>query len=425
MKSPTVTYTVTFRGGHKMRNLEKFLVLSAAAFGLMISVSQRAEAVSVTIGNAEGAPGDFVPVEVTLQTEGEEVAGTQNDIIFPAGREVAVAADDDDDPLCEPNEEIEKNGTTFAFIPNGCTPGDTCTGVRALVLALNNVDPIPDGSVLYTCELAIAEDADQGAYTLNNMNAGSSSPEGLALETEGIAGVTTVSGGGTADATIVIGSATGEAPGNAVIEVRLNTGVEVAGTQNDITFTPQAGIRADDDGDPVCAANEDIEKNGTTFAFLPNGCTPGDTCTGVRALVLALNNVDPIPDGSVLYTCDIAIAADATGEIPLTCSNAGSSSPAGGALNTDCTNGTITIGGATPTNTVGEATATSTPTTGGATPTNTVGGNTPTRTNTTGPIPPTFVCDDGCSVAAPVDTTTGWVLLLPAALLLWVRRRSH
>jgi hypothetical protein len=51
------------------------------------------------------------------------------------------------------------------------------------------------------------------------------------------------------------------------------------------------------------------------FAFLPPGCF-GPDCS-VRALVLAFDNVDPIPDGSVLFTCHMLIAPDAaTGIIP-------------------------------------------------------------------------------------------------------------
>jgi hypothetical protein len=62
------------------------------------------------------------------------------------------------------NDAIEKGGTSFAFQPSGCTAGTDCTGVRALVLALDNVDPIPTGSVLYTCQVAIAGDAADGDF---------------------------------------------------------------------------------------------------------------------------------------------------------------------------------------------------------------------------------------------------------------------
>ena len=122
----------------------------------------------------------------------------------------------------------------------------------------------------------------------------------------------------------------------------LETEADVAGTQNDIAFNPSARIAADGD-DPRCTVNAAIDKDATTFAFLPAGCTPGDDCTSVRALILAFANLDPIPSGSTLYTCEVEIAEDATGSYPLTCSEPGAGDPDGTRLGADCTDGTITV----------------------------------------------------------------------------------
>jgi len=201
----------------------------------------------------------------------------------------------------------------------------------------------------------------------------------------------------------------------------------------------------------MCSVNPDINKGGTSFAFQPPGCTVGTSCTGVRALVLALDNVCPIcaresttdcpnlPTCPVtLYTCTIAIATGATaGDKPLTCSNAGASDPSGGAVTANCTDGKVTVSGGGPTATVtgGAATATSTP--AGGTPTRTGGAvGTPTVTRTGGAvgtptrtsiIPPPFRTsdDDACAIASPANSASGWALLLPLAALLWVRRRSR
>ena len=55
------------------------------------------------------------------------------------------------------------------------------------------------------------------------------------------------------------------------------------------------------------------------FVFLPLGCVPGQTCTGVQALILETN----VLDGSILYTCNVAIAPNATPETyALPCSGA-------------------------------------------------------------------------------------------------------
>ena len=148
------------------------------------------------------------------------------------------------------------------------------------------------------------------------------------------------------DATIIIGEAVGEA-GTTVTVERVATAtdrIQVAGTQNDITFdaerssSPETTI-------PPGIVNPEINKPATTFAFQPPGCTPGTDCTGVRALVLALANVVPIPNGSVLYTCQIAIADDAAdGTYPLTCTNAGASDPVGGIVATSCVDGEVVVG---------------------------------------------------------------------------------
>jgi MYXO-CTERM domain-containing protein len=251
------------------------------------------------------------------------------------------------------------------------------------------------------------------------------------------------------DAAIIhVGSTSGEVgQPDLSIDVSLevpSTATQVAGTQNDITFSGGIGaaiqIKAKANGKPDCAVNETIDKGGTSFAFQPSGCS-GEACTGVRALVLALDNTCPIcgtateacPSVSacpqVLYTCKIQInGTAATGtDYPLTCSNPGASDPAGQALTTSCTDGKVTVGGVivpTPTFTV-EPTATNTP---GVTATATV-----TATNTTVPTATKKATntpsshsndDDGCAVTSPANSGSGWMLLLPAAALLWIRRRQ-
>lgn len=232
-----------------------------------------------------------------------------------------------------------------------------------------------------------------------------------------------------AHAVVVItgGEATG-APGATVsVGVSLTADPEiVAGTENVIGYeTTDLTIAARANGRPDCAVNPDIEKGGTAFAFQPSGCT-GTACTAVKALVLALDNVDPILTGVVMYTCMVGIATDAVdGEYPLTCTSPGASDPAGGALNAECTSGIVTVGGVVgPT-----ATPTATPVIDTPTP-----GATSTVTATsTRTIKPTNTPggggggndDDGCAVVAPAQSSNAWMLLLPAVALLWVRRRTR
>jgi len=148
--------------------------------------------------------------------------------------------------------------------------------------------------------------------------------------------------------TLALSSATGR-PGETVpITAKLTTaGGSIAGTQNDITFDPKALAMARPNGKPDCVANPAIGKEGTAFSFLPAGCRPGvgGTCTSVRALVLSLSGVDPIPTGSALYTCKVQIAPHAAlGTAKLSVSRVGFSSPAGQPIDGSGVDGVITIG---------------------------------------------------------------------------------
>jgi hypothetical protein len=174
-------------------------------------------------------------------------------------------------------------------------------------------------------------------------------------------------------------------------------------------------------GNPQCAVNPAIAKGATSFSFEPQPCTPGTTCTGIRALVFAETNLDPIPTGSVLYTCTVALAGDASGSYPLTCSRPRSGDPDANPLGTACTDGLITVVTAT-----ASAAPTLTPTIPGeATPT-----GTPEATNTsarspTSRSPVRSADDDSCQIVAGPKNRSGWILLVPAALLLAMRRRRR
>jgi MYXO-CTERM domain-containing protein len=521
--------------------------LLALAAAVLLATGAQGQT-TITIGTGSGAAGGSTTFDATLATN-VEIAGTQNDLTPAAGVAIAAKAGKcsvtratecfvDGDcpegetcrgvaPDCTVNPDIDKTGTSFAFQPSGCQAA-ACTGIRALVLSLANVDPIPTGSVLYTCTVDIGAETVAGDYALTTSNVGASDPGGVAVPATGVNGTITVAGEPpTSDAIIHVGSTSGDIGEDGLsFDVTLeipDAGTEVAGTQNDITFSGGIGAqiqikakagkcsvtRATEcfvDGDcpegetcrgvaPDCTVNPDIDKTGTSFAFQPSNCQ-GEACTGIRALVLSLANVDPIPDGSVLYSCAVQINSTASGTIPLTCSNPGSSDPAGGALDTTCTNGSVTVGSTAPSSTLASAitadateiplvdasgfpdsgvikigdevifytgkngntltgaqrgqegttaaehaaesavtfqgalpvtpTPTVTPSPGSptATATNTV--VPPTSTRTTRPTSPSGGNDDdGCAIVAPAQSGSAWMLLLPAAALLWLRRRSR
>lgn len=404
------------------------LKVAALTAGAVLMLAAQAHAVAIHVGSAQGAAGSVVSVSITLESEGSVVAGTENVITFPTGARIAALGNGT--PDCTVNEDIMKN-LSDAFQPPDCE-GDACTAYKGIIISLENTDEIPDGSTLYTCHVQI-DSAATGTLDLACSDPGASDPDGNGLDTTcsngeitvGPGGATeTPTTGGEATATptpttgnaavnIVIGSATGQIGEEVSIPVNLELpllGTEVAGTENTITFSGGIGaaikIKAKEDGTPDCEVNEAINKN-LSDAFQPPECS-GEECTGYKGIIISLENTDPIPAG-LLYTCIVQITDTAQNGMtyPLTCSNPGASTPDGEGLPTSCTDGSITVGG-------------------GPTPTSTVGaGATPTNTSI---VPPTFApaeFDDGCAIASPADNQVGWLVLLPAAALLWLRRRSR
>ncbi len=113
-------------------------------------------------------------------------------------------------------------------------------------------------------------------------------------------------------------------------------GEEVAGTENIIDF----------DGEvyPLeCWGNPAIDKDVIAFASSPSGCVAGD-CDSLKALVLSVSNTSPIPDGSILYWCLVRVSPSAeSGDHLLECANPGSSTLAGGPVETSCVDGVVTV----------------------------------------------------------------------------------
>lgn len=129
---------------------------------------------SIVLGTATGAPGQDVTLVATLKSAGSQVAGTENDLTFDA---VNVSLAVGGKPSCRVNAAIGKGATAFSLRPHGCQ-GAACTTVRALVLAMDNTDPIPDGATLYTCTLHIAPSAPPGQYRISNGGVVLSTPAG-------------------------------------------------------------------------------------------------------------------------------------------------------------------------------------------------------------------------------------------------------
>lgn len=419
-------------------------LLAAGALGFSAAA---ANAGSINVGSASGAAGATVSVDVTLTTAGAAIAGTQNDITFDASTPVARKANGK--PDCTVNPGIDKSASSFAFRPAACT-AETCTAIRALVLSTDNTDPIVDGSTLYTCKVAISASATGGAKALTASGVILSSPAGTRVTpADGTNGAVTVEGGGpTPTATTPAGMpcdpvrAAPAAPalyvddlnlaavGDATISVKLAAGTaQVAGTQNDIGF---GGVtfKRKANGKPDCTVNAAIDKTATSFAFRPASCTEA-TCDSVRALVLSTDNTDPIVDGSVLYTCNVTVSSTGTETLPVT--GVILSTPAGTRVpNPSGRDGKVCVPVVgpthTPTATVPQPTATVTqrPTATVTPPTVVVRTATATATRQPSAVGTAALEDEGgCQINAAGTSSNGWLLLIPVAAALVIRRRSR
>ncbi len=387
--------------------------VSGAALSLMLMAGAAYGQATIQIGSVDDTSGT---IEVTLANGGLDVAGTENTIEF--GPEAQLSN-------CVVNPDINKTASAFSFGPSGCTAGTDCETMKSLILSFSDVSAIADGAVLYTCD-ASAAGAPAGDYPLTCTGPGGSDPAGNSVDTNCSDGAVTVPDVPVAQ--IIVEDVVAMPGGTAQISVSLNLlsdSAQVAGTENVVGFESETQLSN-------CVVNPDINKTASAFSFGPSGCAAGSDCETVKALILSFTDLSAIADDAVLFTCDIglgggtaaATTAGLTGTFPVTCSEAGGSDPDGNPLFIECVDGSITIEEPptpTPTST---PTPTDEPT---ATPTDTrpVATDTPTTRPTNTRVPGNDLDDDSCAIVAPESSSTGWMLLMPMAALLWLRRRNR
>ena len=119
------------------------------------------------------------------------MSAVQNDIIFD--RHTAVAARANGKPDCVVNPAIDKNASGFTQPPTCASSGD-CDRLRAVIIAIDNSELIPNGAVLYTCSVDIAADAAPGTHLLQNIEVIASAPQGVRVMSTGTDGQIVVAG---------------------------------------------------------------------------------------------------------------------------------------------------------------------------------------------------------------------------------------
>ncbi len=293
----------------RTRNRRKAVLRAVVAAALLVGAVS-AQAAEITVGNGSAAPNGQGTITVRLVPgTGEAVAGTENDIQFEAGAQVAEAA----------------------------APATTLT---ADISDTDTAIPVADASDLPffgTIEID-GERIAYGAIEGNTLKAGGCTGEGVpptACATSG-----DCAAGGVCDP---VG--------------RGQNGTEPADHASGADVTVPSAL-------PDCAPTAAVKAAGKSavFAFLPPDCTPGTDCTAVRGIVLALGDVETLDSPIDLYTCKVAAGPDA-GTFPLTCpadpscepgqtenctpdpfKPAQTAGPAGEAIATTCVSGEFTVG---------------------------------------------------------------------------------
>lgn len=166
-------YTTWSRTG--FRFLTGFLLLSATTFAAARAASAQGpdDAIGLEIPPISGVPGDSVEMAVVLDTTGHSVGGIQIDI--EADPPLSIGITEAGRPDCWRNPEINKDFTSYSF---PFRFDGQWNRMRALVLSLTNVDPIPDASLLFTCRVHIDADAQPGEYQLLASRLLGSTPQG-------------------------------------------------------------------------------------------------------------------------------------------------------------------------------------------------------------------------------------------------------
>jgi hypothetical protein len=182
----------------------RFAGLPVMMLGAVLFIASQANAAVIRVDSVTAAPGSDVEVDIILATsQGEEVAGTQNDVTFDPDDGANLTALN----RCVINPEISNQSQACMDDPNSgpCKQlnralDDVEGGrrFRGLVLALDNTTLINDPSaddevVLYTCTFTVAGDVVGGdVIPLACSNEGASDPDGVALDVTCGSGMITI-----------------------------------------------------------------------------------------------------------------------------------------------------------------------------------------------------------------------------------------
>jgi hypothetical protein len=381
----------------------------------------------------------------TLDAGTQQIAGTQNDISFATS--APIAAKSTGKPNCVANADVGLNGTSFAFEPPGCSASaGTCTSVRAIAFATDSTSPIPDGSVLYTCTTTGATaDSVFGCTGQVGSNPSGISFNGTAkvCSGDGVTGCTSDSDCTTATTpptpapgglcSIVLpqlgcqGLPASVVPTNTPVAVApTNTPVAVAPTNTPVVVAPTntpvvaTATSVAATSTPVAATSTPVAATPTHAAATntPGGATP--TPPAATSTVVAATNTPTLTATPLVFTALVISAPAGATSLTVTTAAAADVLPTSGII-TFINTGTSV--GSGPVNIPFSRI--------GATLTLTGGATLPIAIATGGSVDiiaaqPAFQEDtDGCQIGTAGSNGSAWLLLIPLAGLVTMRRKRR
>jgi hypothetical protein len=136
-----------------------------------------ANTIEVLLAADNGTPGGTSRIYLFLRPWGLGVTSVTHDVRFDAY--TAPLVREDGSPDCEAGPAVDLDHAAFSFAPAGCTPGSTCTGVHAEVVARQPMQP---ETAVYTCRVALNEAPRDPCYSELRCGGGSAiSADGVPL----------------------------------------------------------------------------------------------------------------------------------------------------------------------------------------------------------------------------------------------------
>ncbi len=303
------------------------------------SITVTAPAAVLSLSTASGPAGGQVQITGTLSGGQNGFAAVAGDISYDASL-VQIVRNAPDDVDCTIAAGIGAGTDADKYVDAQIlgTEGGIET-VRVAVLALENLNPIPDGEV-FTCTFSIDAGATEGDVNLAlDADAADLAGQDVALGEED--GTITVS---SPMPQIVVGDASGAAGTTVTVPVSLTVSAGAVAAGVDIAYDSSL-VAVDRDGSnvPNCTIDASIGAGTAAAKELDAEIEAGSGTTEVlHVAVLSFENFSELPAGP-LFTCEFTIDGSAPEGVVTLANTPSTSDASSNDLDTDGQDGSITV----------------------------------------------------------------------------------